>query len=208
MPDALFEHENGRRPNFSAKFITELSERLELAFVPDGCGDLCKNFGPEDVFHYIYAVFHSPAYRERYAEFLKIDFPRLPLTSDVKLFRKLAAKGAELVALHFMESPKLEDFITDWPVKGDNIVEKVQYTDKDKRVWINKTQYFGGVPKDVWEFRLAATSLRKWLKDRKREGRKLTYDDTQHYQKIVVALKETIGLMAEIDAAIPKWPIL
>ena len=168
-----------------------------------------KTFGPEDVFHYAYAVLHSPTYRERYAEFLKIDFPRLPLTSNVGLFRALAAKGADLVALHLLESPKLDDFLTDWPVKGDNLVDKVQYAEKDGRVWINKTQYFGGVPKAVWEFHVGGYQVcDKWLKDRK--GRKLTYDDTQHYQKVVVALSETTGLMAEIDDVIRRhggWPV-
>ncbi|MCY3018426.1 MAG: N-6 DNA methylase [Planctomycetota bacterium] len=206
VPESLFDHDNGRRPNLSAQFIAALTERLKLAFIPDGRGNLRKTVGPEDIFYYAYAVFHSPTYRSRYAEFLKIDFPRLPLTSDLKLFRALAAKGAELVALHLMESPKLNDFITQWPVKGSDIVEKVQYTDIDKRVWINVEQYFGGVPKDVWEFYIGGYQVcDKWLKDRK--GRKLSYDDTQHYQKIVVALKETIRSMAEIDAMIPHWPI-
>jgi predicted helicase len=151
-------------------------------------------------------VFHSPTYRERYAEFLRIDFPRLPLTSDVKLFRTLAAKGAELVALHLMESSKLNELITEFSVKGDEEVEKVQYTDNDQRVWINPKQYFGGVPKGVWEFHVGGYQVcEKWLKDRK--GRKLTYEDIQHYQKIVVSLNETIRLMMEIDAAIPQWPM-
>ncbi|HIJ74623.1 MAG TPA: hypothetical protein HPP83_11035 [Candidatus Hydrogenedentes bacterium] len=90
----------------------------------------------------------------------------------------------------------------------DNVVGKVRYTDTDQRVWINKTQYFGGMPKPVWEFHVGIYQpCHKWLKDRK--GRKLTYDDTQHYQKIVVALNETIRLMAEIDAVIRQhgdWP--
>jgi len=126
-----------------------VSRLVKMSFVEDGAGNLKKTFGPEDVFHYAYALFHSPTYRTRYAEFLKIDFPRLPLTSDVKLFRALVSKGVELVALHLLESPKLDNFLTDWPVKGDNVVEKPRYTDNDKRVWINKTQYFGGVPKAV-----------------------------------------------------------
>lgn len=165
-----------------------------------------SGISPEDIFFYAYAIFHSPTYRSRYAEFLKIDFPRLPLTNSLKLFRALGAKGAELVALHLMESPKLNDFITEFPQKGDNIVEKVQYTDKDKRVWINKAQYYSGVPKAVWEFHIGGYQVcEKWLKDRK--GRKLSYEDIQHYQKIVVALKETIRLMDEIDRLIPSWPI-
>ena len=193
-----------RRPNLSPAFLKALAEKLKLPQTqPYG---LPKGITPEDIFHYAYAVFHSPTYRTRYAEFLKIDFPRLPLTSNLKLFRALAAKGAELVALHLMESAKLNNFITTFPLKGDNVVEKVQYIDKDKRVWINPTQYFGGVPKPVWGFHIGGYQVcDKWLKDRK--GRKLSYDDKQHYQKIVAALCETIRLMSEIDALIPCWPL-
>jgi predicted helicase len=209
---ALFEPAaayGGRRANLNPKFIADVTQRLGLKWVPVDRGDLKKTVGPEDVFHYAYAEFHSPTYRTRYAEFLKNDFPRLPLTSDLELFRALAGKGAELVALHLMESPRLGDFITEYPVKGDNEVEKAQYTDNDQRVWINSTQYFGGVPKEVWDFHVGGYQVcEKWLKDRK--TRKLTYDDLQHYQKVVVALQETIRLMVEIDSVIEQhgsWPI-
>ncbi|MBI1955739.1 MAG: hypothetical protein HYS38_05045, partial [Acidobacteria bacterium] len=113
-----------RQPNLNPDFVAELQKRLGLSFVPDGKWDLKKTFGPEDVFNYIYAVFHSPTYRTRYAEFLKSDFPRVPLTSDVKLFRSLCGLGAELVALHLLESPKLTKPIARFPVKGTNLVDK------------------------------------------------------------------------------------
>jgi predicted helicase len=204
---ALFEsptNYDARRPNLSPYFLSELAEKLKLSQMqPHG---LPTGITPEDIFHYAYAVFHSPTYRTRYTELLKIDFPRLPLTGDLKLFRALAGRGAELVALHLMESSKLNGSITEFPSKGSNEVEKVQYTDKDKRVWINPGQYFSGVPKSVWEFHIGGYQVcDKWLKDRK--GRQLSYDDTQHYQKIVVSLNETIRLMTEIDAVIPRWPI-
>jgi predicted helicase len=209
---ALFESSPGyvtRRANLNPKFIEDLTQRLGLKWIPVDRGDLKKTVGPEDVFNYAYAVFHSPAYRERYAEFLKIDFPHLPLTSDLKLFRTLAAKGAELVALHLMESPKLDKLITEFPVKGDDEVEKVQYTENDQRVWINPKQYFGGVPKTVWEFHVGGYRVcEKWLKDRK--GRKLTYEDIEHYQRTVSALSETRSLMVQIDALIADhggWPL-
>jgi predicted helicase len=194
-----------------------MAEKLKLPQIePHG---LPKGITPEDIFNYAYAIFHSPTYRTRYAEFLKVDFPRLPLTSNFELFRALAAKGAELVALHLMESPKLHDFITEFPEKGDNIVEKVQFAPSPLpsagkrsaggnlgRVYINKTQYFGGVPEAVREFHIGGYRVcERWVKDRK--GRKLSYDDIQHYQKVIVALNETIRLMAEIDKLIPSWPI-
>jgi hypothetical protein len=250
MPEELFRHENGRSPNLSAKFIEELSAKLKLKFIPDGRGDLKKTFGPEDVFHYIYAVFHSPAYRARYAEFLKIDFPRVPLTGDAKRFRRLCELGAELTALHLLESPAPAKPITRYPINGDHLVEKghPKYLPpgepdpatgkplEEGRVYISRTagvppaslrtagdppakdksrqdaggtkagQYFEGVPPDVWAFHVGGYQVcEKWLKDRRE--RRLTYEETEHYQKIVVALKETIRLMAEVDAAIPNWPM-
>ena len=195
-----------RRPNLNPEFIKTVSDKLRLIFNEDGRGDIEQTFGPEDIFNYAYAFFHSPTYRSRYAEFLKIDFPHLPLTSDKELFRALVAKGAELVSLHLMESPVLNNFITRYPVVGSNTVEKVTYDANNQRVYINKSQYFDGVPPEVWEFHIGGYKVcQKWLKDRK--GRTLTYDELTHYQKVIVALKETIQLMTEIDALIPGWPV-
>jgi len=207
----MFPHEPGlRQHNLGADFTEMLSDKLILDLVPQGKGDLEGTFGPEDVFHYMYAVFHSPTYRERYAEFLKIDFPRLPLTSDLGLFRALAEKGEELVALHLMESPTLDHGSAKFHGKGSNEVEKVRYAEpaegRPGLVYVNKTQYFEGVEPEVWEFHIGGYQvLEKWLKDRK--GRTLSYDDVSHYGKIVVALRETIRLMGEIDEVIPSWPI-
>jgi predicted helicase len=198
--------EGHRHPNLNLGFIKTISEKLRLTFVEDGKGDLEKTFGPEDIFNYAYAVFHSPTYRTRYAEFLKIDFPRLPLTSSKELFKALAEKGAELVYLHLMESPLLNNLITKYPVAGSNTVEKVSYDDNNQRVYINKTQYFEGVPPEVWEFHIGGYQVcQKWLKDRK--SRTLTYDELTHHQKVIVVLKETIRLVAEIDELIHDWPM-
>jgi len=195
-----------RWPNLDPLFLGDLEERLGLHFIPDGSGDLTRTFGPEDVFDYIYSVLHSPTYRSRYAEFLKRDFPRIPFTSSRDLFAALVAKGGDLIALHLMESPLLDSPITSFPEPGSDKVERVAYNDNQRRVYINKTQYFDGVPKAVWEFHVGGYQVcEKWLKDRK--GRKLDGDDLTHYKKIVVALHETIRLMAEIDALIPSWPI-
>ena len=199
-------------PNLASPFIDDFSSRLKLSFVPDGRGDRIKTFGPEDVFHYMYAVFHSPAYRTRYAEFLKIDFPRLSLTSDPGLFRNLCELGRGLVALHLLE--KHPSPATRFPIAGDGEVEAVRYAEPGQgndsgRVWINKTQYFEGVPPDIWAFHVGGYQVcQKWLKDRK--GRRLSYDDITHYQRIVAALGETIRLMAEIDRVIEAhggWPL-
>ena len=200
--------EEGRRPNLNPEFVKAFSNKLGLQFVSDGKGDLKETCGPEDVFNYAYAVFHSPTYRSRYAEFLKIDFPRLPLTSDKGLFKALAAKGAELVSLHLMEALGLEQQRTQikFDVSGSNVVEKVSYNETAKRVYINKEQYFEGVPPEVWNFHIGGYQVaQKWLKDRK--GRTLTYDELTNYQKVIVVLKETTRLMMEIDDLIPGWPI-
>lgn len=202
----------GRRPNLSPKFIADFAARLGMTFIPDGKGNRKRTFGPEDVFDYMYAVFHSPTYRSRYAEFLKIDFPRLPLTSNPDLFRALCDIGEELVRLHLIE--KHSPLITRYPVGGNNTVETVRYTEPGQgadegRVWINKTQYFDGVPSEVWTFHVGGYQVcQKWLKDRK--SRQLTYDDLTHYQRIVAALAETIRLMAAIDETINEhggWPL-
>lgn len=198
----------GRRPNLAPEFIAECSARLKLAFVSDGRGDLKKTFGPEDVFHYAYAVFYSPTYRNRYAAFLKIDFSRLPLTGNTALFGKLCALGEELTGLHLME--RLPEPQARYPVAEDSTVENVRYAEPAAgtpgRVWINGKQYFGNVPPEVWAYQIGGYQVcQKWLKDRK--GRQLSYDDLTHYRGIVAALSHTIELQAEIDKAIGGWPL-
>lgn len=188
----------GTRANFTLAFTAALRAKL---------GSVAAKLTPEDIFHYAYAVFHSPTYRTRYAEFLKIDFPRLPLTGSLELFRALAKLGGELVALHLLESPTVNAFITRFEGKGDNSVPKKPIY-KDGAVWINASQRFEGVPEAVWNFHIGGYQVcEKWLKDRK--GRTLSPEDIAHYQRVVVALFETIRLMAEIDRVIEThggWP--
>jgi predicted helicase len=236
--------ETTRKANLAPAFITAMEEKLGMEFDPlpaspksagrenanqKSIADLGevsspkagrRGFTPEDVFYYAYAVFHSPTYRTRYAEFLKIDFPRLPLTGNRKLFFKLVEKGRELVELHLLKSSKVDDFITTYPEPGSNKVEKVGHAPSPQplsspkgapkgrggRVWINEKQYFGQVPEEVWNFKVGGYQVcDKWLKDRK--GRVLSGEDITHYQRVVVALKETIRLMQEIDKSIPNWPL-
>jgi hypothetical protein len=211
---------DGQRPNLSGEFIAGVLETLKMGFVTSGNGDLRKTLGPEDVLGYIYAVFHSPTYRSRYAEFLKIDFPRLPLTSNRKLFCALSALGGELIGLHLME--KAAPLITTYPVAGKHLVEKVRYTgpqegknlfppgeEEKGRVWINSEQYFEGVPLEVWTLRIGGFQVcQKWLKER--EDRVLSYEEQGQYQRIVSGLAATIELAARIDETIKKnggWPL-
>lgn len=206
-----------RIPNFKLKSIKKFSTKLNLSFNPHLAGrkhSIQGSFGPDDVLAYIYAIIHSPTYRERYAEFLKIDFPRVPFTANVDLFCALVGLGRELIDLHLMKSPSLKDTVTSFPVPGDNQVAprggypKYATSEQDSvgRVYINREQYINGVANEVWEFQIGGYQvLHKWLKDRR--GRMLSFDDLRHYQQVVVALSETLRLMEEIDAAIPGWPI-
>jgi predicted helicase len=183
-----------------------------MSWVTDGRGDLQQAFGPEDVLAYMYAVFYSPAYRQRYAPFLKIDFPRLPLTGNSELFRVLCALGDRLITLHTMQDHAPQ--ITSFPAAGDNLVELVRYTERSGggeqgRVWINARQYFDNVPSVAWNFSIGGYQIcKKWLKDRK--GRELGDDELWHYQQIVAILAETSRLMNEIDGVIEEyggWPL-
>jgi predicted helicase len=200
FPLYLYPDENSttkeRISNLSDEFLKDITNKL--GYTPT----------PEAIFYYIYAIFHSPTYRTRYAEFLKIDFPRVPLTSDDQLFHKLGEYGEELVALHLMKSPKLDQRLTQINDKGGEFVVDAGHPKySDGEVIINKKgDRFTGVPESVWEFYVGGYQVcHKWLKDRK--GRQLSPEDLNHYQKIIVALSETMQIMNAIDAAIPSFPI-
>jgi predicted helicase len=185
-----------RTPNFSPEFLTAIKEKL--GYTPT----------PEKIFYYAYAIFHSPTYRQRYAEFLKIDFPRLPLTKNDQLFNNLATQGEQLVNLHLLKSDQFNQLITAYEGEGDNQVTQVIYNDQLQRVYINPQKYFANIPKQIWEFKIGGYQvLEKWLKDRKKGDRALSDEDIIHYQKIVVALQQTLKIMTEIDQLIPSFPI-
>jgi len=197
---------NQRIPNLSIKFIDKLCSVTTLYWVSTGAGDLEKSVGPDDVFHYIYAVLHSSEYRSCYAQFLKADFPRIPLTSDRNLFRNLCILGKQLVELQLLKSS--ERPITGYPIPGTDIVEKgfPKYDRIKSHVFINNIQYFSDVPEEAWEFQLGGyQAAEKWLKDRR--GRKLSYAEIEVYEKVIYTLIRTIYIMREIDAIIQKWPI-
>ena len=187
----------------------------------DGRGDLRATYGPQDLFDWIYALLHSVSYRTRYAEFLKSDFARVPLPQSVELFRRVAERGRELVAIHLLESRKLEELQIAYIGPRRPEVGRVGWS--DGTVWLDAgktnsrdghratepgTVGFNGVPEEVWNFHLGGYQVcHKWLKDRK--GRLLLAKDIAHYQKIVVALHETTRIMAEIDEVIEAhgdWP--
>ena len=175
-----------RTSNFTAKFLQAVKEALGIEPTP------------EEIFYYIYAVLYSPSYRKRYEEFLKIDFPRIPLPEDYEQFKKLSELGKELVELHLLKHPSLNDTEIGFPVRGSNVVEKVRYDVENERVYFNKVQYFEGIPKEVWEYRIGAYQvMEKYLKDRKK--RELSQEEIEHYMKVVKAIEMTIEVQRRIE---------
>ncbi len=214
-----------RQPNFSPEYTRALEYRLDLRFIREGRGDILETFGPEDLFHYIYAVVHSPGYRHRYEQFLRADFPRVPSIADVELFRELVDLGRQLTQFHLMDFPESNVSGISFPIVGDNVIENGHpkfllpgesttgqgYALEKGRVYISKDnrksgklgQYFEGISPDVWESRIGGYQpMKKWLEDRK--GRALSFDDLNHYKLMGFALAETGRLMDEIDVAIEE----
>jgi predicted helicase len=200
-----------RKPNLNQEIINEIAEKLGITFTNEK-EDTKKTFAPIDILDYIYAVLHSPTYREKYKEFLKIDFPRVSYPKNENTFWNLVKLGKEVREIHLLESNKVEDYITSYEMAEDaendhNIVNtKIgkkdwEIIDTEKqlgRIWINESKYFDNVPVTAWEFYIGGYQpAQKWLKDRKE--RELKFEDILHYQKIIVALTETDRIMKEID---------
>ena len=195
-----------RTPNFKIKIVKEIAKKLDLTFTNEKVATE-NSFAPIDILDYIYAILHSPSYREKYKEFLKIDFPRIPYPKNQEIFRSLAKLGKQIREVHLLESPKVEEYITSYPIDGDNIIttkigkKDWKITDEENQlgqIWINEEQYFENIPVTAWEFYIGGYQpAQKWLKDR--QGRMLSFEDILHYQKIIVALFETDRLMKEID---------
>ena len=199
-----------RIPNLNPEIVQQIADKLGLSFTNEkdtSTGSASVSFCPIDILDYIYAVLHSPTYREKYKEFLKIDFPRVPYPKDAATFWQLVKLGGEIRQIHLLESPVVENYITQYPEDGDNVVDKPKYVPIPKNdetgvlqgnVFINDTQYFANVPLTAWKFFIGGYQpAQKWLKDRK--DCKLEFEDILHYQKIIVALSETDRLMKEID---------
>jgi len=195
-----------RTPNLNMELVAKIAEKIRLHFTPEK-EDSKSAFAPIDILDYIYAVLHSPSYRETYREFLKIDFPRVPYPGDAKTFWKLVKFGEKFRTIHLLENPKAEQYITTYPQDGDNVITRkiakkdFEITDKKfktGRVWINEIQYFDNVPETAWEFYIGGYQpAQKWLRDR--QGRELKISDILHYQKMIAALMETDNIMKKID---------
>jgi len=186
-------------------FTNEKETESEVCFAnsPDLRSEFKQSFAPIDLLDYIYAVLHSPMYQEKYKIFLKIDIPPVPFPKDTITFWRLVKLGSELRQTHLLESSIVENYITQYPEDGDNMVIKPCFENFSQqvnlgKVYINETQYFANVPERVWNFYIGGYQpAQKWLKDRK--GRELSYEEILHYQKMVVALCETGRIMGEIE---------
>lgn len=177
-----------KKPNLSPAFVEKLTKEYK------------KTPSPEDIFYYIYAVLYSNTYRTKYAEFLKIDFPRVPFTNDYKLFKKMGEYGEKLVNLHLLKSSDLDAPVAKFQGKGNDKVEKPRY--EKGKLYINNGQYFEGITPEVWEYQIGGYQVcDKWLKDRK--GRALSLEEIKHYCKVVTALKKTIEIQSKIDGSYP-----
>jgi len=195
--DLFVHHEpSERQPNLNQKLVAALAEAYG------------RQPTPEEIFHYVYAVLYAPAYREKYAAFLRMDFPRVPFTADAGLFKKVAALGARLTALHLLESPELDPPACRFDGEGEGHIAKgkkvgLHYEPAEQRVYINPTQYFAPVPEAVWTYHVGGYQVcEKWLKDR--QERRLEVDDIRTYCRIVTALKLTLGIQQEINTLYPR----
>ncbi|OIN95793.1 DNA methyltransferase [Candidatus Desantisbacteria bacterium CG1_02_38_46] len=190
----LFEPEvdyKSKKPNLSESLSRVLNDTFK------------KVISPEEIFYYIYAVLYSNIYSTKYAEFLKIDFPRIPFTKDYKLFSKMVKYGKRLTDLHLLKSQELNPPVAKLQGKGNNKIEKVKYDQKQKRIYFNQSQYFEGIKKEVWEYQIGGYQVcDKWLKDRKE--RPLSLENIKHYCQIVTALQRTIKIQKSIDKIYPE----
>jgi predicted helicase len=176
-----------RGENFSLGFRAFVDARYE------------HHYTPEEIIGYIYAVLYAPSYRIQCAEFLRIDFPRVPFSQRADDFEALSELGWGLLEAHLLRNlPRLG--LAQYPAKGDHSIEAVRYSSNDESIWVNKTQYFKPVPEAVWDFRIGGYQvLDKYLKSRK--GRNLSLDEINHVALVADSLAFTIEQMAKIDKA-------
>ena len=177
-----------RRENFSSDFRDFIDARYEQ-----------HHYTPEEILGYIYAVLYAPTYRTRYAELLRMDFPRVPFPELADDLENLSVLGWALVQAHLLRELPRRGLAT-YHGKGDHTVEAVRYSSEEQAIWINKTQFFKPVPQAVWDFHIGGYQvLDKYLKSRK--GRKLSLDEINHVAAVADSLAFTIEQMAAIDAA-------
>lgn len=157
-----------------------------------------KSVAPEEIFYYIYGILYSNTYRKKYNEFLKIDFPKIPFTSDYNLFKKISDLGNKLVDLHLLKDKNLKSPSVKFLGQGLNTVKERKYDEKQRKLYINENQYFSGIELEVWNYYIGGYQiLDKWIKDR--VGKNLSSEEVNHYIKIINSLSKTIEIQKEVD---------
>ena len=208
----LFDKAERREPNLNLEIVEKIAECLNLNFSTEKeeastGSSYAGTFAPIDILDYVYTVLHALSYREKYKTFLKTDFPRIPYPTDANMFWQMVKFGSELRQIHLLQSEAVEITLVDYPQDGDNRITRAigasdwELSDEKQqlgRVWINDQQYFDKIPLVAWNFYIGAyRPAQKWLKDRRYKT--LTFNDIQHYQKIIVSLIETDRIMKEIE---------
>jgi len=184
-------------PNLNPDILKQISGELGLVFDDARAENSRSEFSAENLLDYIYAVLHTPSYRETFKEFLKIDFPKIPFNVSPDIFWQMVEQGTELRKLHLLESTEVSKNHPIFHGSGNNIVDKKIKFD-DKKVWINESQYFDGVSDVAWNFYIGGYQpAQKYLKDRR--GRELGFDEIQNYQKMIIALSHTDSIMKKLD---------
>lgn len=200
LDEKLQIHKDGIRFNFSNSFLKAVEQRLDIKFSERRSGNGTDKFGAEDLFYYISAILSSSDYQKRFQECLKVDFPRIPITANVKLFWQLVKIGSGVVSSHLMSDAKEA---TKFPEKGSNIVDKIQY-DGQGRVVINDKQYFDGVSEAVFGFYVGGyAACAKWLKSRK--GKKLVLAEIRHFGKMVWAIEQILAHQQTLDDTLSQY---
>ncbi len=190
FPLYLYGYENEKHPNLKQEVISIINELVG------------RDTSAEEILGYIYGVLYSRSYREKYKEFLKVDFARVPYPSGTEMFQMIAEKGNELISFHLMKGADRWPISVTFPESGNNIIEELTWSaEEGGRVKINKTQYLGNVSAIAWNAYIGGYQpAQKWLKDRK--GRALGFQDILHYGRILYALEQTESIMNEIDDVI------
>ena len=185
-----------RYANFTQNFIKNYIEKI--------------NFKPnsEEILAYIYAVLHSTVYRKKYVEFLKTDFPAVPFTTNKEIFNQYAKLGQQLIDLHLLHEDALQCVSTDNEIRvnydfdSDFIVEKISHDNNKLHLFTtdNKTVTFEGVTSQIYNFEIGSYKpIEKWLKYRIKDEVTLTFTDLLHLKNMIIALKNTILIMHEIE---------
>ncbi len=150
----------------------------------------------EDIFYYIYAVLYSNTYRQNFSELLKIDYPKIPFTKEVKIFKKIVKLGKELSDLHLLKSTKINKPQIKFQGEGTGKIERVKYVKEQKIIEINDTQYFENIKPELWEFKIGKNQVvKQWLKQKE----KIQFDNIIEFGKITTSIYETFKIQAKID---------